>query len=159
LRKGHRRVAFINLGHGLPAAAGRLEGYKHALDAHGLAFDSSLVRYGDGTADGGYRCATELIRVPDPPTAIFCGNDPTAMGTYEALKERGLHIPDDVAVVGFDNQELIAAHLRPALSTVTLPHCEMGRWAVGHLIEQAEHGRASPTRHAISCPYVERESV
>ena len=72
------------------------------------------------------------------------------MGTYEALKERGLRIPDDVAVVGFDNQELIAAHLRPALFTVALPHCEMGRWAVGHLIEQAEHGRASPTRHAFS---------
>jgi len=50
-------------------------------------------------------------------------------------------------------------HLRPALSTVGLPHCEMGRWAVGHLIERAEHGRATPTRHAIRCPYVERESV
>jgi len=66
LRKGHRRVGFINLGPGIPAAAGRLEGYKQALDAHGLAFDSSLLRYGDCTADGGYRCATELMRVPDP---------------------------------------------------------------------------------------------
>jgi LacI family transcriptional regulator len=94
------------------AAAGRLEGYKRALDAQGLAFDSSLVRYGDGTADGGYRCAKQLIRVSDPPTAIFCSNDPTAMGTYEALKERGIRIPEDVAVVGFDNQKLIAAHLR-----------------------------------------------
>jgi LacI family transcriptional regulator len=159
LRKGHRRVGFINLGPGIPAAAGRLEGYKQALDAHGLAFDSSLLRYGDGTADGGYRCATELMRVPDPPTAIFCGNDPTAMGAYQALKERGLRIPEDVAVVGFDNQELIAAHLRPALSTVALPHYEMGRWAVGHLIEQAEHGKATLTRHTIGCPYVERESV
>jgi LacI family transcriptional regulator len=83
------------------------------------------LRNGDGSAGSGYRYATELIRVPDPPTAI---------GTYEALKERGLRIPDDVAVVGFDNQELIAAHLRPALSTVALPHREMGRWAVGHLI-------------------------
>jgi LacI family transcriptional regulator len=83
------------------------------------------LRNGDGYAGSGYRYATELIRVPDPPTAIR---------TYEALKERGLRIPDDVAVVGFDNQELIAAHLRPALSTVALPHREMGRWAVGHLI-------------------------
>ena len=159
LRKGHRRVGFINLGPGLPAAVGRLEGYKQALEAQGLAFDSSLVRYGDGTADGGYHCTTELMRVPDPPTAIFCCNDQTAMGAYEALKERGLHIPEDVAVVGFDNQELIAAHLQPALSTVALPHYEMGRWAVGHLIEQAEHGKATPTRHAIGCPYVERESL
>lgn len=103
LRKGHRRVGLINLGPGIPAAVGRLEGYKQALDAHGLAFDSSLLRYGDGTADGGYRCATELMRVPDPPRAIFCGNDPMAMGAYQALKERGIRIPEDVAVVGFDN--------------------------------------------------------
>jgi LacI family transcriptional regulator len=146
LGKGHERVGFINLPPGIPASAGRMEGYKQALDAHGRAFDSSLVRYGDGTADGGYRCATELMWVPDPPTAIFCGNDPMAMGAYEALKERGLRIPEDVAVVGFDNQELIAAHLRPpALSTVTLPHYEMGQWAVDHLLEQAEHRKATPT--------------
>jgi LacI family transcriptional regulator len=81
------------------------------------------------------------------------------MGAYEALKERGLRIPEDVAVVGFDNQELIAAHLRPPLSTVALPHYEMGRWAVGQLIEQAGNGKAPPTRHAIDCPYVERGSV
>jgi LacI family transcriptional regulator len=159
LRKGHRRVGFINLGPGIPAAVGRMEGYKQALDAHGLAFDSSLLRYGDGTADGGYRCATELMRVPDRPTAIFCGNDPTAMGTYEALKERDLRIPEDIAVVGFDNHELIAAHLRPALSTVALPHHEMGRWAVECLIDRIARGEMSPTRHAIGCPYVERESV
>jgi len=159
LCKGHRRVGFINLSPGIPAATCRLEGYKQALDAHGLAFHSSLVRYGDGTADGGYRYATELMRVGDPPTAIFCGNDPTAMGAYEALKELGLRIPEDVAVVGFDNHELIAAHLRPALSTVALPHYEMGRWAVGHLIEQSEHGIATTTQHAIGCPYIERESV
>jgi LacI family transcriptional regulator len=103
--------------------------------------------------------AAELMRMPNHPTALFCGNDQTAMGAYEALKERGLRIPEDVAVVGFDNQELIAAHLRPALSTVALPHYEMGRWAVGHLVEHAEHGEASPTRHTIGCPYVERESV
>ena len=159
LDKGHERVGFINLDPGIPASVGRLEGYKRALGARGLAFDGSLVRYGGGTAGGGYRCAAELMQTPDPPTAIFCGNDPTAMGAYEALKERGLRIPEDVAVVGFDNQKLIAAHLRPALSTVALPHHEMGRWAVGRLIERAEHGEAAPTRHAIDCPYVERESV
>jgi len=99
------------------------------------------------------------MQAADPPTAIFCGNDPTAMGTYKALKEQGLRILEDVAVVGFDNQELIAAHLRPALSTVALPHHEMGRWAVEYLIDRIARGEMSPTRHAIGCPYVERESV
>ena len=159
LSKGHERVGFINLGLGVPATAGRLEGYKRALVAHGVAFDESLVRNGDGTARTGHRLAAELMRMPDPPTAIFCGNDPTAMGAYEALKERGLRIPEDVAVVGFDNQELIAAHLRPALSTVALPHHDMGWWAVEYLIDRAANGETPPPRQAIDCPYVGRESV
>jgi LacI family transcriptional regulator len=159
LSRGHERVGFINLHPELPAAVGRLQGYKRALEAHGLPFDDSLVRDGDGTARSGYYLAAGLMRAPDPPTAIFCGNDQTAMGAYESLKERGLRIPQDVAVVGFDNQELIAVHLRPALSTVALPHYEMGRWAVEYLIDCAARGGTPPTRHAIGCPYVRRESV
>lgn len=159
LGKGHERVGFINLRPRLPAAAGRLQGYKQALEARGLPFDDSLVWNGEGTARSGYRLAAELMRAPDPPTAIFCGNDQTAMGAYEALKKRGLRIPEDVAVVGFDNQELIAAQLRPALSTVALPHHEMGRWAVEYLIDRAAHGETALTRHTIACPYVGRESV
>ncbi len=159
LRKGHRRVGFINLGPGLPATVGRLEGYKRALEAHGLPFDDSLVTYGDGTASSGYQRAADLMGVSDPPTAIFCGNDPMAMGAYEAIKERGHRIPEDVSVVGFDNQELIAAQLRPALSTIALPHYEMGWWAVNYLIEQTQHGTINPVQHTIACPYVGRDSV
>ena len=114
---------------------------------------------GNGTASGGYWLAAGLLRMPNPPTALFCSNDQTAMGAYEVLEERGLQIPEDVAVVGFDNQELIAAHLRPALSTVALPHHEMGRWAVNHLIDQAERDNPTPVQHVIDCPYIERESV
>ena len=159
LGKGHERVGFINLPPRLPAAVGRLEGYKQALEAHGLTFDDSLITYGEGTASGGYQRAVELMQASDPPTAIFCGNDQIAMGAYEALKELGLRIPEDVAVVGFDNQELIAAHLRPPLSTIALPHYEMGQWAVNYLIEHAERGEIIPVQHTIGCPYVERGSV
>lgn len=159
LGKGHERVGFINLPPGVPATVGRLVGYKRALEAHGLTFDDSLLTYGDGTASSGYQRAADLMRVSDPPTAIFCGNDPMAMGAYEALKEDGLRIPEDVALVGFDNQELIAAQLRPALSTIALPHYEMGRWAVNYVIEQTQHGAIKPVQHTIACPYVGRESV
>ncbi len=159
LTKGHERVGFINLAPGVPAAAGRLEGYRQALEAGGLEFDASLVRHGDGSSSGGYRGALELMRAAKPPTAIFCGNDETAMGAYEALKELGLRIPGDVAVIGFDNQEIIAAQLRPPLSTVALPHYEMGRWAVKYLIEHAGSGETPPVRRALDCPYVGRESV
>ena len=159
LAKGHERVGFINLTPGLPAAVGRLEGYKQALAAYGVDFDEALVEYSDGTANGGYLCATEMLRCRDLPTALFCGTDHVAMGAYEALKERGLHIPGDMAVVGFDNQELIAPHLRPPLSTVALPHYEMGQWAVETLIQQAEHAESTPIQHTIACPYIERQSA
>jgi LacI family transcriptional regulator len=159
IRRGHERIGFINLRPGIPATIGRLKGYKQALAAHDLAFDESLVLYHDGTVGGGYRLAAELLRRPDRPTAIFCGNDRLAMDAYDAIKELGLRIPDDIAVVGFDNQEIIAARLRPPLSTVALPHYEMGQWAVNHLIEHAEGGEIAPVQHTIDCPYVERESI
>jgi LacI family transcriptional regulator len=85
------------------------------------------------------------------------------MGAYNALRELNLVIPDDVAIVGFDNQELIAAHLQPPLSTVALPHYEMGQWAVRHLldlIERPEQARESqPMQQLMACPLVERASV
>ena len=159
LARGHERVGFINLPPGFPATVGRLEGYRQALEARGLTFDVSLIRHGNGAASGGYQHVLELMRAAKPPTAIFCGNDQTAMGAYEALKEIGLRIPQDVAVVGFDNEEIIAPQLRPPLSTVALPHYEMGRWAVNHLIENAGTETIPPTQSVLPCVYVERESV
>jgi LacI family transcriptional regulator len=159
ISKGHEKIAFINLFHGMPATAGRLKGYKLALSDHGLPFDESLVSYGASEADDGYRRAGELLQSPDPPTAVFCGTDRLAMGAYEAFKEEGLKIPEDIAVVGFDNQEIIAAYLKPSLSTVALPHREMGLWAVKHLIEQVERDDIEPVQHVVDCPYVERESL
>ena len=115
LDAGHTRIGFITLDPAIPASVGRRQGYDEALAAAGVPEDPSLVVAGDATADGGYAAAGELLDRADRPTAIFCGNDRMAMGAYDAIKERGLAIPHDVAVVGFDNQELIAAYLRPRL--------------------------------------------
>ena len=97
------------------------------------------------------------------PTAVFCYNDRMAMGAYRAAAELGLSIPADVSVVGFDDQDPIAASLHPALTTVALPHYEMGAWAVetlASLIEGHDEFRllgAHPT--LLHCPIVERASV
>ncbi len=99
------------------------------------------------------------MALADPVTAIFCGSDRIAMGAYEAVKQRGLRIPKDVAIARFDNQELIAARLRPPLSTVALPHYEMGQWALGQLIRQAEEGELNPVQQTLTCRYVERDSA
>lgn len=81
------------------------------------------------------------------------------MGAYDALKELGLRIPQDVAVIGFDNQELIAAYLRPTLSTMALPHYEMGVWAVQQLLKHPQTQLDNPVQEKVLCPLVERESV
>lgn len=162
LRKGHTRVAFINFATQIPAASGRLSGYQHALAAHGIAFNPTLVRYArEPFGAEGYRSMSELLDLRDRPTAVFCFNDQTALGAYEAIKQRGLSIPGDVAVVGFDNHELIATSLRPELTTMELPHYAMGQWAVERLLAEPVDGSSEPAteRHRLACPLVVRESA
>jgi LacI family transcriptional regulator, galactose operon repressor len=159
LRKGHRRIGFLNEVGPLPAMFGRLEGYKQALAAYGVPFDPGLVCAGTVIAPEGYRCALDLLRLPEPPTALFCYNDSMAMGAYDAAKQLGLNIPDDVAIVGFDNLEVIAAQLRPPLTTVELPHYAMGQWAVQYLLDHADAAHPEPIQKTIACPLIERASV
>ncbi|WP_347109324.1 LacI family DNA-binding transcriptional regulator [Paenarthrobacter sp. S56] len=156
---GHRRIAFINIGaveDGLPAVVGRLEGYREALAEAGLAYDDGLHRAGDGQETGGYRETLNLMALDHPPTAIFCGNDRTAWGAYQALASLGLSIPADISVVGFDNQESLAPHLRPGLTTLELPFIDMGRRAVELILA----GTPSPGHTELfECPLVDRHSV
>jgi LacI family transcriptional regulator, galactose operon repressor len=159
LRKGHRRIGFINEVGPLPGMFGRLDGYKQALAAYGLPFDPNLVRTGTVIAPEGYRCATELMQLPERPTALFCYNDSMAMGAYDAVKLLGLTIPGDVAIVGFDNLEVIAAQLRPPLTTIELPHYAMGEWAVQYLLNYADGAPVEPVQQTIACRLIERSSV
>lgn len=164
LERGHRRIAFINLGDTgrgvpppLPASSGRLAGYRKALEEYDVPFEADLVKYTNQQPETNYQLALEFMRSPQPPTAIFCGNDRTAMGCYGALSFLGLRIPDDVAVVGFDNQTSIADGLWPPLTTVQLPHYEMGRWAVQYLTSTQDS--EEPIQYTVNCPLVLRKSV
>jgi len=162
LEEGHRRIGMVTndaLSTNYPAATGRLEGYRAALDAAGIAFDTELVREGLGNADSGYRFAHDLLDLDDPPSAFFFGTDRMAMGAYFAFTERGLTVPDDVSVVGFDDQHYIADALRPSLTTMALPHAAMGRWAVEHLLTTLRDDSRPPVQRRLSCPLVERGSV
>lgn len=163
LEHGHRRIGFINLGPAtdggdpVPASQGRLEGYKDALRQYSLPYDPVLLRYTNGLPETNYRLTQELLTLPDPPTAIFCGNDRTAMGCYGALKEMGLRIPQDIAVVSYDNQLDIAQGLWPPLTSAQLPHYEMGKWAVDFLL--SHDSPLPPEQHKLECPLVRRASV
>lgn len=160
LDHSHRRIGFINNIDEIPATSGRLEGYRAALESYGVPFEPSLVVRGKSIQEGGYRGALELLRQENRPTALFCFNDRMAMGAYDAIRKLNMRIPDDVAVVGFDNQDLIAAHLYPSLTTMELPHYQMGSWAAQHLVEiLSESEYNSPIQNKIDCQLVERDSV
>lgn len=154
---GRRRIGFINGPPHYEATHRRLDGYRNALDQAGVAFDPALVRVGTWHQSSGYDLATELMALPDPPDAIFCSADGLAVGALDALHQLGARVPDDVAVVGFDDRDF-AAHQRPPLTTVALPLYEMGRLA-GDLILKAARGTAgTPTVHVVPCRLVQRQS-
>jgi len=160
LDHGHRRIGFVTNVDDVPATHGRLEGYRGCLATVGVAFDPGLIIADESETWGGYRAARTLLDRSDRPTALFCYNDRMAMGAYRAAAELGLRIPDEVSVVGFDNQELIAVGLFPQLTTVALPHYEMGAWAVDALmavLDGVEPEPPYPVR--LPCPLVRRDSV
>lgn len=163
LRHGHTRIAFLTNDDDIPASHGRLRGYRAALDAAGIRYDDRLVaaEY-PAEASTGYRAAVRLLRGADPPTALFCFHDRMAMGAYRAAAELGLRIPNDVSVVGFDDQRFIADELHPGLTTVALPHHAMGCWATDallDLIEAPERAPVGPFPRLMPCPLVRRSSV
>lgn len=160
IERGHQRIGFINNVDPFPAREGRLAGYLAALATAGIDFDPELVRSGESTGTTGHSCTLELLELAAPPTALFCFSDIVAMGAYDAIKSRGLRIPDDMAVVGFDNLEVVAAHLYPALSTMELPHYQMGEWAVSYLLSHTDAPSGEqPPQHRIPCRFVERAST
>jgi LacI family transcriptional regulator len=154
---GHSRIGFINGEPWMEAAKDRLKGYRRALATADLPFDAALVRDGDWMNGGGFDGTLALMALPRPPTAIFCANDLMAIGALEALARLGKKVPEDVAVMGYDDQEL-SRHTHPPLTTMVLPNYEMGRAAVEALLAETT-ARATARKIKIDCPLVERESV
>ena len=162
IQRGHRRIGFINGEPWMEAAQDRLKGYRRALATADLPFDPDLVLQGDWMSGTGFDGAMRLMQLARPPTAVFCANDLMALGALEALKQLGLRVPDDVSVIGYDDQE-IARHTHPPLSTVVLPNYEMGQVAVEQLLRmtRATNEPARPHRllTKVEGPLVLRESV
>jgi LacI family transcriptional regulator len=155
----HRRVGFIINEHEIPATRLRLRAYKAAVKQAGIDLDSTLISAGPPTAEGGYRAARHLLERHDRPTGLFCFNDRMAMGSYRAAAELGLRIPVDLSVVGYDNHHDIAAGLFPGLTTVQLPHYEMGVWAARQLLELITTKEAQPKHARLRGQLIRRESV
>jgi len=158
IRAGHRRIAHIPGESWGEASNDRLEGYRRALASHDIAFDPALV------SDPAWSMAIARERMAGllahRPTAVFCFSDRLAYGAYGAIEAAGLQVGRDISVVGFDDDDL-AQHMAPPLTTVILPHEEMARWAVARLLERSapNSGPLPATRVKIDCTLVQRASV
>ncbi|GHO85094.1 LacI family DNA-binding transcriptional regulator [Dictyobacter formicarum] len=150
---GHRRVAVITGPTTLPCSQDRVAGYRSALETAGLQINPAFICLGDFSPDSGYEQTNALLDLPEPPTAIFAGCDEQATGVYSALRARGLNIPDDMSVIGFDDVPT-ASIITPNLTTIRQPLREMGRVATTmllHLIngEPLDSMRVELTTHLV----------
>lgn len=165
LDHGHRRIAYLDDATGTTASTLRETGYRQALREAGVEPDPRLHIRVPPHAAGGV-LGGELLDLPEDvrPTGVFCFNDRAAMGFYRAVRHRGLAVPRDISVVGFDDQEFIASELDPPLTTMQLPHAAMGKLAIRALLGQdtsyvAWRPNGDGEVALMECPIVRRESV
>jgi LacI family transcriptional regulator len=147
--RGHRRIATIAGAADSRPGADRLRGFRAGLSAHGLPVRADYVAHGDFYVDSGYEAAARLFALDEPPTAIFAASDMMAIGALRAAHERGLQLPADLSVVGFDDIQL-AEYLHPALTTIRQDKQGLGAAAGTALL--AGIGGAGPTPDAITLP-------
>ncbi|PJM78520.1 LacI family DNA-binding transcriptional regulator [Bifidobacterium scaligerum] len=143
IEAGCRRIAYVGTIHNMVAQPGRLSGYVDALADRGIPYDPELMINVDTGSDAAARMPAFFDRHPDVD-GFFCFNDTRAWAIYSEAARRGLTPGKDIAVVGVDNHQVIAEALDPALSTVELPHYEMGYWAVGKLVSMIEGKEPTP---------------
>jgi len=157
LQHGHQQVAFIAGPADSPDSNARFEGYRQALQDHGLPVLAHLVERGDFLQPGGYQAMNRLLDRPDPPSAVFVANDEMAIGAIEAVRGRGLRVPDDVAIVGFDDIQM-APYVQPPLTTVRQPIREFGALAVQMLLRRIENPEAEAKTIVLPTQLVIRRS-
>lgn len=155
---GHRRIAVISGPADVMCSRARIDGYRTALEEAGVAVDPTLVRHGDFFVGGGYTHGADLLALPDPPTAIFAGSDLQALGVLRAARERGLRVPEDLSVVGYDDLPL-AAWIGPPLTTVRQPLQEMAATAARMVLDLARGEQPTNLRIDLATELVIREST
>ncbi|SDC96969.1 LacI family transcriptional regulator [Glycomyces harbinensis] len=155
LANGHRRIAYVGRAVGLSTTDERVAGYRRAHADHAVGFDPSLVRAGEFTRESGTALTEALVEERPDVTAVFAATDMVAAGVLAALRRRGVRVPEDVSVAGFDDIPL-ASDLTPALTTVHVPHEQLGREAVRLALHR---GPGAEDRVMLGTHIVIRDSV
>lgn len=158
LELGHRQIGAIAGAKGWYATDERLAGFRSALAGAGLLSDPDMIVYSDWRIPRGEEAAEELLSRPDPPTAIFGFNDNVAIGALNAARRRGLSVPDDLSVIGFDDT-FQATIVTPSLTTVRQPLAELGRMGVSLLTRLIDGQRLDALRIELSTTLVVRDTT
>ncbi|MDJ0639688.1 MAG: LacI family DNA-binding transcriptional regulator [Paracoccaceae bacterium] len=150
IAQGHHRIAYLTLAPTLEATKLRMRGYRRALEEAGIGFDGALVQATDLYGTPGehqliWAAVDKFFDTDAPPTAICCGNDRLAMAVYGILRRRGIAVPEDVSVLGYDDHRLISETLFPALTTAELPYSAMGARAAQMLLTLLAQDAPSPS--------------
>ena len=158
LKKGYRKIAHISGDLNTTTARKRLEGYKKALKEYELEINDDYIIEGDYTQHSGFEAMQKLLKLENPPAAVFAANDLSAAGVYKALFAANLKIPVDIAVAGHDDID-IASLLRPELTTMRQPKYSMGERAVTVLLRMINNQAAEIKDHILKTNLIIRESV
>jgi LacI family transcriptional regulator len=155
IRLGHRRIGTLTGPPKMAAGQDRLAGYREALELHGIPVEEGLIVEGDFTESGGFVGMQRLL--PAEPTAVFVASDMMAVGALKALRQAGRRVPEDIALVSFDDIP-VASAIEPPLTTVRQPIGQMAALAVETLLDLIEHPGSGPRRIVLPTQLVIRES-
>ncbi|CAM5330855.1 LacI family transcriptional regulator OS=Streptomyces griseorubiginosus OX=67304 GN=AQJ54_25720 PE=4 SV=1 [Streptomyces griseorubiginosus] len=158
LSLGHRRIGLIAGPPRLLCSRARFDGYRAALEGAGLPLDESLVVPGDFHPESGFAGCEKLLDLPEPPTAIFAASDQMALGAIEALRRRGLRVPEDMSLVGFDDLPEVRWSA-PPLTTIRQPLSEMGKLAVRTILKLTRNEPPDSPRVELGTELVVRSST
>ncbi|MEU8146507.1 LacI family DNA-binding transcriptional regulator [Nonomuraea sp. NPDC052129] len=158
LELGHRRVGMISGPGDMLCSQARIDGYRAALETAGVEVDPTLIRRGTFLVDSGHDQGHALLSLPDPPTAIFAGSDLMAFGVFEAARQRGLRVPEDLSVVGFDDLPL-SKSAWPPLTTVRQPLQEMAALATRTVLAMKRGEAPESRRVELATDLIVREST
>ncbi len=158
VQQGHRKIAIIEGKKGFKSTQARRDGYREALRKHGISVPESFYVSGNYDLESGHAAMSRLLELPDRPTAVFCCNDDMALGAVKAVTERGMSVPEDISVAGFDDH-LFSAFMSPALTTVRRPIEEISRAGAEKLLNFIEKKHSEKSVVLFRTELVVRDSV
>jgi LacI family transcriptional regulator/LacI family repressor for deo operon, udp, cdd, tsx, nupC, and nupG len=157
IKSGYKRVAYIAGLKAIPSSNLREQGYRKALEENGIAFDQELVKFGNSKHESGVELCNELLKLQNPPDAIFTGNNLITLGALETIQKWKLKIPEDIAIIGFDDMQW-SSSLNPPLTAVRQPAMEIGKRAVELLIQRIQDPGRSSIQMTLNTELMKRSS-